>query len=509
LPREHGTIRYLPVSDFRIAFVGVAALGALLLPSATAHSQSNDYVGVGDDAMPGVMRVDKAVAIPSGVGLGLSSGYGYAGAELDDGDAHHRGSGRLSAVYRVIPDLAVGLRLDGRYDKHSGDIGGSDDGWVGDPRFIGRYRTSISDVLSAGFQLGMWAPSSDVPSVDFDALSFEAVSALTYSSATGSFDVSLNAGYRVDRSAASVAEPERLSMADRLSLGLSDYNALLVGVGSSFRVGKGEVLAELSLDYLHGKSKTTSQGTAPPIGQSPLRAGLGARFPITDSIAIFGQSEFRLNKVEAAEFMVSLLPFEPKFQALFGMNLRFGHDKPVVEKIIVDVKPDPIPVAPPTMPLRGVVKSGGAPVANATLVVLDKDGKQKTVQTGADGGFVIDEVLQGAVTVTVKADGYEDKEQKLNLEEGLVDLELSLEAILPPGQLRGVVRSFGGKPLKAELLIMPVNSTLETADDGSFELDLPPGDYDVTVTVKGFKEQTRQIHIDDGGVTIMNVDLRK
>jgi hypothetical protein len=506
LGSRRDTIRYLPVHDFRIEFVGAVALGALLLPSSVVQSQSRETsTGIADDAMPGILRVDDALPAPSGIALSVGSGYGYTGAELDDGDTHHRGSGRLVVSYPVLPALSVALRFDGRYDKHQGTVGGSDDGWVGDPRLIGRFQHTFSDTLSAGLQLGFWAPSSDVPSIDIDALSIEGVGALTYSAPTGAYHVSLNAGYRVDRSAASVEESERLSLADRLSLGLSDFNAVLFGVGASYKVGKAELLAEWSLDYLHGKGK-------PSFSQSPMRIGAGARFPLTDTVALFGQADFRLSSVDAAEVMTSLLPFEPKIQALFGMNMRFGADKPPVQEqiIVVDDKKDDVPPPPPpTMPFQGVIKSGGTPVANASLVLRDKDGNEKTGQTGADGSFTIDEVLLGAVTLTIKADGFEDKQETVNLAEGSVAVEISLEAVLPPGQLRGLVRSFKGKGLKAELRIMPSNQTLETAADGSFELDLPPGDYDVTVTVQGFKEQTRQIHIDDGGVTIMNVDLRK
>jgi hypothetical protein len=480
------------------------ALGALLLPSSVAHSQSqNSSSGIADDALPGVMRVDSAAPIPKGIGLAMASGYGYTGAELDDSDTHHRGSGRLAAAYRIIPDLAVVLRFDGRYDKHSGEVGGSDDGWVGDPRLIGRFRKSISDSLSAGVQVGFWAPSSDVPSIDFDALSIEGVGALTYTNPAGTMAVSFNAGYRLDRSDASVEEPERLSLADRLSLGLSEFNALLVGLGTSYKIGEAEILAEWGLDLLQGAGK-------PAFSQSPMRIGLGARMPLTDAVELFGTGEFRLSKVDSAEIMTSLLPFEPKFQALFGMNLRFGADKPVVEKIIVDdTKKEPTPEPDPTVAFKGVINSGGAPVPNASLVIRDKDGKEKTTQTGADGSFVLEDVLVGTVTVTVSADGFEDKTQTVNLAEGVPDLDLALEAVLPPGQLRGLVRSFRGKPLTATLTVMPVNETLQTAADGTFELDLPPGDYDVTVVVPGYTDQTRQIHIDDGGVTIMNVDLRK
>ncbi len=488
----------------RIGFVGVAAFGALLLPSTVAHSQSQDSTsGIADDGLPGVMRIDSAGVIPKGIGLAMASGYGYSGAELDDRDTHQRGTGRVAAAYRIIPDLAVVLRFDGRYDKHKGELGGSDDGWVGDPRLIGRYRKTISDSLSAGLQLGFWAPSSDVPSIDVDALSIESVGAFTYSKPDGSLAVSLNAGYRLDRSAASVEEPERLSLADRLSLGLSDFDAVLVGVGASYKVGNAELLAEWSLDLLVGAGK-------PEFNQSPMRIGLGARMPVTDAIEVFGQTEFRLSQVDSVEIMTSLLPFEPKIQALFGMNLRFGADKPVVDNIIVEEKiEEPPPPVEPKMAFKGTIKSGGVPVPNATLTIRDKNGDQKTVQTGVDGTFVIEDLLLGALTVTVKADGFEDKTQTVNLADGIADLEIGLDAVLPPGQFRGVVRSFRGKPLKAKLTVMPVNETLEAGDDGTFELDLPPGDYEVTVTFPGFKDQTKQIRIDDGGVTIWNVDLQK
>jgi hypothetical protein len=493
------------VHDLRIGFVGAVALGALLLPSSVAHAQSQDAAsGTADEALPGVLRVDSAAPIPAGIGLNVASGYGYTGAELDDGDTHHRGYGRLAVSYAVMPDLAVGLRFDGRYDKHKGEVGGSDDGWVGDPRLIGRYRHTISDSLAAGVQLGFWAPSSDVPSIDIDALSIEGVGALTYSNPTGAMNVSLNAGYRLDRSAASVEEPERLSLADRLSLGLSDFNAILFGLGVSYRLGKAELLAEWSVDMLQGKGK-------PAFGQSPMRVGLGGRFPLTDSAELFGQTEFRVSKVDATEIMTSLLPFEPKLQVLVGMNLRFGGPKKELkdEKIIIKVDPPPPVEKDPTMPFRGVVKSAGTPVPKATLVIRDKDGKETTVTTGDDGTFVIDEVPLGKVNLTITADDFHEKQQEVVLAEGDADLELGLDAVLPPGQLRGAVRSFRGKKLKAVLTIMPANETLETDAEGGFEIDLPPGNYEVTVTVKGYKEQTRQILIEDGGVTIMNVDLRK
>ena len=52
-------------------------------------------VGIGDDALPGLIRTDTAESLPRGLLLALSSGYGFTGAALVQEDSHHRGAGRL------------------------------------------------------------------------------------------------------------------------------------------------------------------------------------------------------------------------------------------------------------------------------------------------------------------------------------------------------------------------------------------------------------------------------
>ncbi|HEU5056718.1 MAG TPA: carboxypeptidase-like regulatory domain-containing protein, partial [Kofleriaceae bacterium] len=84
-----------------------------------------------------------------------------------------------------------------------------------------------------------------------------------------------------------------------------------------------------------------------------------------------------------------------------------------------------------------------------------------------------------------------------------------LEKKLPPGQLLGTVRNYNGKPLKASLTIEPTGTRAHSDENGEFALDLPPGDYQVTIEADGLKPQTRKVKIEQNGVTILNVDMRK
>ena len=81
--------------------------------------------GSGDDALPGILRTDSAGALSPGISLSINSSYGFSGKTLEAGDTHHRGAGRLALAYALSSDLAVALRIDGRYDKRGAMMVGS------------------------------------------------------------------------------------------------------------------------------------------------------------------------------------------------------------------------------------------------------------------------------------------------------------------------------------------------------------------------------------------------
>jgi uncharacterized membrane protein len=76
-------------------------------------------------------------------------------------------------------------------------------------------------------------------------------------------------------------------------------------------------------------------------------------------------------------------------------------------------------------------------------------------------------------------------------------------------QIRGVIQSFRGEPVTATVRVEPVGTEVTTDSEGFFEIDVPPGDYEVVIRAEGYEEQRRPVHVDEEGVTILNADLRR
>ncbi|MEM6959051.1 MAG: carboxypeptidase-like regulatory domain-containing protein, partial [Myxococcota bacterium] len=79
--------------------------------------------------------------------------------------------------------------------------------------------------------------------------------------------------------------------------------------------------------------------------------------------------------------------------------------------------------------------------------------------------------------------------------------------VTPEGALRGLVRDFRGRSLEATVRVG--EATAQTDADGVFELNLEAGEHEVTIVSDGFQTQTRTVTVDEGGVTVMNVDMRR
>jgi hypothetical protein len=69
------------------------------------------------------------------------------------------------------------------------------------------------------------------------------------------------------------------------------------------------------------------------------------------------------------------------------------------------------------------------------------------------------------------------------------------------------VRRFDGKPILARIVISTLKIDQKTRPDGTFEIDVPPGDYSVVVSAERFSRQTRTAHVERRGVAILIVEL--
>jgi hypothetical protein len=321
------------------------------------------------------------------------------------------------------------------------------------------------------------------------------------------YTLSINSGFRLDNSAKSAGDPMLLSLADRSALGVSNFDAVLLGTGGTYDIGRVQALAEWSWDVLVGRG-------APPARESPMRVTAGARFKITDALMLQANVDVNLAKSPVVDINSPLIPIEPRFRALIGVHFNFGHpDKPrsLTESLAADKATEKVPEPPPPARLVGTVEWGGVGVARATVrVSVAGSSEAFTATCDADGKFDIDGLPSGAAKVAASASGYKSHEVKTALTSGdTASVTVPLEKELPPGQLRGVVRSLRGTPIAgATLRVQPGGTTAVTDASGYFELVLAPGDYEVEMTAAGHESQRPTVHIDQNGVTIYNFDLK-
>lgn len=485
---------------------GLAAFLWWVLAASSAAAQDDaagpdTRVGHATDALPGYVRVAVPRTVPWPVAVAVAGGYGFTESVLAADDTHHRLAGRIAISAQPIDYLAVGLRFDGRYDTHS--VGATnDDGLVGDPRLTlrGWYPAGI---VGVGAEATVWIPGSDAPSLEFGATTVD-LRALGGIQATEDFTLALNAGFRIDQSASSIERPDLLSGSDRMSLGVSSSSAVLLGLGVGYRTGPVELFAEWTWDVHVG-------GDAPDLGASPMRIGAGAHVFIGElhPVQLTAQIDALVSGRPDVTATAPLAPVEPRFGFTLGAAFRLPAPDVAVSDGGDEEEPtDEIPQGVETGTLNGrVVDSAGTAVPGATISAQG-DEQEFSVTSGDDGAYTL-RLPVGSYRVTIRADGYGETTQDVEVARGEREVEpVTLRRDLS-AQIRGVIQSFRGEPVTATVRVEPVGTEVTTDSEGFFEIDVPPGDYEVVIRADGYEEQRRPVHVDEEGVTILNADLRR
>jgi hypothetical protein len=522
-----------------------------MLPSLTAAAQQADLAAttdpadtsaaapqaIGYGAMPGGLHAPSAETLPKGaVQVSTLTGLGRRTGLLGENHKFNRAIGNLAVSYGATPTISVGLALDGRYDRHWGLAPSGDDGYVGDPKLIVRAAQSTGSVAFGG-QLGIWIPGKDAPSIAASAISVDARALVSLPAGPGL--LSFSGGFRLDNSAKSVDEPLRLSLQDRVSLGVSDYHALFGAAQLRIPFGKAWLGLEGSLDAFIGgpPDPEMDEVKRAELARSKLifRGGATAGFQINDQIsALVFVEATKVPGINIAQVMdnnIPLIPYEPIFTGGIGLQARFGTAKKsgplFVEKDCARRNPPDCPAvkAPLLTEISGsVLDSAGKPVVGAKVSLTLKVSQVEPVVTDGKGAFTfkgvpIGSTIEGkstveetAVRINVELDGMKPGTASISqVAQGTNTVPpITLEPVLPPGQLRGVVRSLkGGKLLKgATVVVEPGGAKAETADDGTFQIDLAPGTYKIKVTAAGLKPQELDVTIEPNGVAIKNIDLQ-
>jgi hypothetical protein len=477
-------------------------------------------------AMPGGIHVATAETLAKGViEVGTLSGFGRRTGLLGSDHKFNRAIGDISFAYGITDMISLGLDLDGRYDKHWGLAPSGDDGYVGDPHLNLRI-AKTSGANHFGGQIGVWVPGKDAPSVAGSAISVD-ISALA-SIPAGPGLLSFQAGFRFDNSAKSVDNAMRLSLQDRVSLGVSDFNAAFGGAHLQFPAGpKAWIGLEGSVEAFLGD---------PPAGNAKLaegtmtaRVGASAGYHISPTWSAVAYVEAaKVPGIEMAQITannIPLIPYEPVFTGGVGIQARFGGPRATyVEKDCHKHDPPDCPsVRVPLMAdLSGtVVDEAGKPVVGAKVSFTLKNSQVPATATDASGSWKVTGVPVGtsvdgkstieepAIEVSIDVDGKKPGKATVNVTAGgaITVAPVQLEPLLPPGQVKGVVRTAAGKPI-AGAVITAGDKKTETAADGTFVLDLPPGQYKVTAK-SGSSSQELDVTIDPNGVALKEFVLKK
>ncbi len=457
------------------------------------------------DALPGVHRTAFATPLaPAYFSGALTLGYGYTEAQGVGDSAHHRQLGRLALAAAPADWFAASLRFDERYDLHPDDGLGKDDGWVFDPRLGARFSVPLDDVLHVGPDVVAWLPGSESLSTSLEALTVDARLLATFSDA--SFSSGIAVGYRFDNSSKAGEDADRLSPGDRLALGLSDFDAVLGAFGMAYDFGGTVVKGEFSAELLMGTD-------APPVADWPLRAAAGLAQVLGRGFALDLTVEGVLSSRPDFGPGDPLVPIEPRVTGLLGLRYRL---EPTPEARPPPPPPAPPPAAPPpkptTVPVElHLIDDDGQPVVDAS-VELEVDGQKYPLGGDGNGNYKIEQAPIGKGRGKLRASGEGispiEKDVQLGGEEP-VKVEAKAPVALPTAQVRGLVRSFQGKPLKAKIRVEPSGKEVSTDDKGAFVIDVDPGQYEVVIESPGFETQRRSVKVAKQGVVVLNADLVK
>ncbi len=516
------------------------SVSASVAPVAPAEDESHQEIGYG--ALPGGISVPDAETLPQGAfQLITLDGYGYRKGALAPAETLGRALGSIALAYGVHDLFSVALSFDGRYDRHKNTALGTDDGYVGDPHLIGRF-AKASGTTRFGAQLGVWVPGKDAPSIAGSAISVDL--RLLASLPAGPGILSFEVGYRLDNSASSVDHPELLSLADRVSLGVSDFNAVFGGAHLAVPIGKAWVGAEASLDAYLGDPPSDGMGgvkvghAALTDGKLTFRGGVSGGYHINDMFSVLAYAQMAKSPyITIAQTMdnnIPLVPYEPVVTIGLGLSAQFGNSKNQAQFKGCAFTPEGCPAVetPIVADISGSVTDDsdkpvvGAKVAlklaNVTVDPVATDSEGKYVFKGARIGTqaeatkskpAVHRIDETNATISVEVDGKKPGTATIaKLEEPSTSVPvIKLEALLPPGQLRGVVHQLpSGKAVeKATVTVSPGNAKAETGNDGTFSIDLAPGTYKITVKSPGFASQDLDVTIETNGVAIKNIDLHK
>lgn len=501
------------------ALAALAAL-AVLTCVATASAQSvpadgntapparpGGAIGLGPapDALPGVEDVGAPALGPSAPVLAAGLDYGYTG------DISGAGSQRYN---RLGLDLAAGLRVHRwvafsahsriRADLQGGGLGGA----LARSELTGRVAPYQFGRFQAGGEASLLVPAAPSIGRMFSGLGGQLLGQLARQASSRLLLLG-ELGFRFERASNAIPDAESLPGADRVSLGVSAAHAVPMGLGAVYRLRGGlHLIGEWQWMLRVGAD-------APSAGQSTMWWRGGLRVPVLPELTgatlgvLAGLNSAARQSVSPAGPLQEIAP-RVTLAARLSVPLGAAPVQRAEPSSKVEISSAPLPPAPVDLQVS-VLDLEGQPVAGAQLSLTQEGAPQRELRADGAGQAVVLRLSPGVWQARVEAEGFEAAEQAVTVVAGQLPapLSLRLSPVLPEGQVRGTVRAFDGEPLKATVTVEPLGARVRADVHGEFRVDVPPGDYTVTVSHPHYAPQQRPARVEEHGVTVLIVDLRR
>lgn len=481
-------------------------------PSAWAQSLRT---GGGVGGQPGVVRtLSGFAAVPGTWTVSAFGSYGWQPDLLIEGDAEHSTWGRLALSYAPWSFLQIAASLDqfvGLYIWPGDGNGSLVLGAVGDPRITLRSGWSLGRGFSAAAQFEVLFPTgTGAYKFDGNAISPAFDVALTFAPDRIPLGVHLQLGYHHDRTGG-LAEAAGWLTEEQLALSgvtVSQHH-LAYGLGLEYRIRSIAPFVELT-----GDVPLDTDGPA----HSWLTIGFGARLWLghQDAVQLLLALEVAALRADPdpkpAEAWVWDSP--PLLNVMLGLTVRLpirgeapsagvddqggGEETPVVER-------------PAPGRISGRILCGAAPCAVATSVEVIGSGASPFVVDAQQGTFITSELQPGTYRVVARSGGEEERSAEVTIPAGAtVEATIVFPVAAPPASgIRGRVTDFNGVPVQARVRVPVLDQEVQTNEDGQFEVEAAPGEYQVIIWAEGYATQTTRVEVTSQGVVVMNIELRR
>lgn len=154
--------------------------------------------------------------------------------------------------------------------------------------------------------------------------------------------------------------------------------------------------------------------------------------------------------------------------------------------------------------IGGTVKADGGQFIVGATVTVQGDAFSKSVETGGDGAYLIEEVPVGEYNVTASAEGfYSNSAQETVIEGQLVDVNFILQPI-PTYTVSGTVKDIDTvEPLAGATVVIDGTSWVATTDENGYYMmvGIVVGEHTITASKVGYNSMTSTISIVDADIT--------